>query len=464
MTATPKIHPVAESREFGLNELFFSITDLKSRIKYGNPVFTRISGYEQGDLFGATHNIVRHPDMPRCVFKLLWDYIESGRTIAAYVKNMAADGRYYWVLALVTPCEGGYLSVRLKPSSQLFAAVESIYAETLAIETQHEKATENRRTAMEAGLQFLVGKLTEAGFENYDAFMRKALSSELLSRSAALGSSSTREYSLGNSPSANVARDSAKVGTLLNSLFASVDSFQHLNAELQEKSTRLFDIAETLHFESLNAKIAAGKLQTGAAVVGAISRELSSASREAEALISEFIKQTSPMSELIGGVVLDISSARLEAEVCEWFGRELAACAASEIQPVMCESLATLVTELTTRGQSLDERLHELLTKMSGLGALAEAIMSKVVEMKAVQFAGVKESASRRDAAGFDTIFESVGERIACGKADCAELIESIAACVDRAKSFAEVAPEVRRLLNTIEAEATAAVDEVAVA
>ncbi len=82
-----------------------SKTDTKGIITYANPIFIEVSGYTEDELIGANHNIVRHPDMPRTVFKLLWDMIQNGEEIFAYVKNMAKDGSYYWVFAHVTSSE-----------------------------------------------------------------------------------------------------------------------------------------------------------------------------------------------------------------------------------------------------------------------------------------------------------------------------------------------------------------------
>ena len=107
------------------NELFFSTTDQKGVITAGNQVFERVSGYALEDMVGRAHNIVRHPDMPRAVFRLLWDTIGAGRPIAAYVRNRAADGAYYWVMASVVPIAGGYLSVRLAPGSEHFQAAKA---------------------------------------------------------------------------------------------------------------------------------------------------------------------------------------------------------------------------------------------------------------------------------------------------------------------------------------------------
>lgn len=80
-----------------------SKTDTKGIITYANPIFVEISGYTEDELLGSNHNIVRHPDMPRTIFKLLWDTIQRGEEIFAYVKNLSKDGSYYWVFAHVTP-------------------------------------------------------------------------------------------------------------------------------------------------------------------------------------------------------------------------------------------------------------------------------------------------------------------------------------------------------------------------
>ena len=114
---------------FGFDELFFSRTDPAGIIRYGNSVFQRVSVYSWEELLGKPHKIVRHPDTPRAVFWLLWDTIKKGSPIGAFVKNKAKDGRYYWVFALVTPVDDGYLSVRLRPSSEFFDVVKALYPE-----------------------------------------------------------------------------------------------------------------------------------------------------------------------------------------------------------------------------------------------------------------------------------------------------------------------------------------------
>jgi PAS domain S-box-containing protein len=100
------VKPSGREIFFPASELIVSKTDLKGRLTYANRLFCRVAGYTEAELIGEQHSIVRHPDMPRSVFKLLWDTIEDRREIFAYVKNMAKNGDHYWVYAHVTPSFG----------------------------------------------------------------------------------------------------------------------------------------------------------------------------------------------------------------------------------------------------------------------------------------------------------------------------------------------------------------------
>lgn len=157
------------------SDIFYSRTDERGVIHSGNSTFYRISGYAPEELIGAPHKIMRHPDMPKAVFWLMWDMIKRGEPAVAYVKNRAKCGRHYWVLALVRPIRGGYLSVRLRPQSGLFGTAKALYAELRAMETQ-------KKIAPEKSAGILLERLKAAGFESYSAFMTEALRSELIAR------------------------------------------------------------------------------------------------------------------------------------------------------------------------------------------------------------------------------------------------------------------------------------------
>ncbi|MFA6396732.1 MAG: PAS domain-containing protein [Sulfurimonas sp.] len=122
------------------DEFIVSKTDLNGRITYGNNLFIKISGYDEEDLLGAPHNILRHPDMPALIFKLLWETIKSGEEIFAYVMNKTKQGDYYWVLAHVTPSTDndgriiGFHSVRRKPTDKALNVIKPLYSEILRAE------------------------------------------------------------------------------------------------------------------------------------------------------------------------------------------------------------------------------------------------------------------------------------------------------------------------------------------
>ncbi len=172
--------PSTGEAPFGLEEVFFSRTDSRGVIQAGNQVFSRVAGFTMEEMVGAPHKIVRHPDMPRGVFQILWDQISAGNTVGAYVKNRAKDGPYYWVFAVVSPCEDGYLSARIKPTSALHTVVEAEYANLLLAETEQELTPQE-------SAEILLARLNELGFADYEAFCGHALNEELKARDLGLG-------------------------------------------------------------------------------------------------------------------------------------------------------------------------------------------------------------------------------------------------------------------------------------
>ena len=135
-----QITPIDREMLMDRDEIIVSKTDLKGRITYGNTTFLKFAGFPESELIGTQHNIIRHPDMPRGVFKLFWDTLQNGEEIFAYVKNISLDGSFYWVLANVTPSVNesghvmGYYSVRRKPNPKAVAVVNNLYREMLMAE------------------------------------------------------------------------------------------------------------------------------------------------------------------------------------------------------------------------------------------------------------------------------------------------------------------------------------------
>ncbi len=163
-----KIQPTKVEKVMRDNDFIVSKTDLKGRISYANKIFIEFSGYSQDELLNQQHNIIRHPDMPRAVFYLLWKTLQSGQEFNGYVKNMSKDGSFYWVIANVTPSYDdnnkpiGYYSVRRKPSQQALNIIEPLYKEMLLAE-----ANAGAKEAIHIATQLLVNKLQGVDYDQF---------------------------------------------------------------------------------------------------------------------------------------------------------------------------------------------------------------------------------------------------------------------------------------------------------
>lgn len=160
-------HPRDIEKTVPSDRFLVSKTDTKGIITYANPVFIEISGYTEEELIGANHNIVRHPDMPRTVFKVLWNTISQGEEIFAFVKNMAKDGSFYWVFAHITPTFDssgnliGYQSDRrpLRRREILGDVIEPLYKELRDIEAS---------SGIESALEYLNNFIKKEGMTEYN--------------------------------------------------------------------------------------------------------------------------------------------------------------------------------------------------------------------------------------------------------------------------------------------------------
>ncbi len=121
-------------------DIVVSKSDEEGNIEYCNPIFIKLSGYNKKELLYSPHAILRHPDMPKVVFKFLWDELKKGNEVNAFVKNMTKDGSFYWVFAFVRPAfnpDGSlrnYVSTRKFMSEHARETIEPLYAKLLEIE------------------------------------------------------------------------------------------------------------------------------------------------------------------------------------------------------------------------------------------------------------------------------------------------------------------------------------------
>lgn len=148
-------------------DFIVSKTDTHGKITYCNEIFMEMAVMTEDQLLGKPHSIIRHPDMPKAVFKLLWDRVQNGQEVFAYVKNLCYDGGYYWVFANVTPSYDtnhkiiGYYSVRRKPSQKALDIIKPLYTKMLELE---------KSGGINASMQYLEKTLKEEGV-SYDEFI-----------------------------------------------------------------------------------------------------------------------------------------------------------------------------------------------------------------------------------------------------------------------------------------------------
>jgi len=156
-----------------------SKTDTQGIIEYANDYFIEVSGYTESELVGEPHSIVRHPDMPKIIFKIMWDRLEEGKNIYAIVKNRAKNGKYYWIttdfeanLDKVTNKPISYVAYRQAAPTKVVAEIEPLYKKLIEIE---------KTSGMDGSHKYLNGYLEEQG-KSYDEYMESLIGGKGLAK------------------------------------------------------------------------------------------------------------------------------------------------------------------------------------------------------------------------------------------------------------------------------------------
>ncbi len=355
--ATPTSLATEESR-FEISELFFSRTDLHGVILDGNEVFVRVSEHPREKLIGAPHNLIRHPDMPRSVFKLLWSYLDRKEPIAAYVKNRSRTGRYYWVLAIVFPGETEHTSIRLKPTSPILGIVQKLYAETKV----QEKGN------LDAGLAFVVKSLADLGFESYDAFMTHALTEEILAREQAL---------------------QGRVPAAFPEMLRMVEQAK----AFQKASERLVKTFEGLDRMSINMAIAAEKLGANGQTLSTVSLGFRKVGDEIEAEAGPFFQAVTEMKASLRDSQFVLGAMQMQAEIISFFSKEAgAATSAEEIERFELNSRALKALSIGY-GKRVSESMHTLESRTNNSLRRVSELRAAAAGLKVIRISGRVEAA-----------------------------------------------------------------------
>lgn len=425
-------------RPFRIDELFFSTTDLKGLIVSGNEVFTRVSAYSGDELVGAPHNIIRHPDMPRAVFKLLWDEIEAGRPIAAYVKNRAKDGTYYWVMATVVPIEGGYLSVRLKPSTPYFEAAETIYAELLGIEQEIESENiRDRKPAIEAATARLGELLVEAGFPDYQAFMNVALPAEIQSRDEQLGSSADERLgAIGRDADPTVVallESSALVNGYVDQL--GLEAYVELGPKLTSRADYILGLSADVGLFSLNALLASARAGEAGAALSAVAGLLRTNSERSKPTFTRINESITAVTQALGEVLFVIAATKLQSEMAMVFAQELAAGDGDHSSEL--RDMAGLSEAVLANVDRLGDALASVEQHFRSVRQHVQYLRQDLSVMQALEVNGRIESVHVPSTTGILTVFNSIREQVGTARSEVDDLygVTDVSFAADRKRA-----------------------------
>lgn len=163
------VHLSGIERTFAEDEIIVSKTDLKGHITYANDVFVKISGFSEAELLGQPHSVMRHPEVPACIFNLLWQTLSNGGEIFSYIVNRCRNGDHYWVFAAFSPSYArdgtidGYHSSQRVPNPLALEKIKPFYTQLL----DEEARFSSHREGIEAATRTLSGIITQQD-TNYD--------------------------------------------------------------------------------------------------------------------------------------------------------------------------------------------------------------------------------------------------------------------------------------------------------
>lgn len=409
------VTPLDRAREFNINEMFFSTTDARGVIVNGNGVFTRVSGFAENELIGAAHNIIRHPDMPRVAFQLLWETMKARRPFSGYVKNMAKDGAYYWVFAVIVPlADGRLLSIRFKPTSPTLAVVEQLYARLVRAEREVLAQDGKPPEAMARSRALLETELRQLGFGHYDAFSHVALNAELKQRDDLLAAQNLALFP-GRLPGVTAQRallysDSQSIYREVTGLFRDLHAFVRFHRELQDAGRAVGGVAEDFRMHSLNVNITAQRHGLDGRTVGVVAsfldryaQELGLGTRE----LGQHITRTSAATESINA---DVAIARLQMEMVLVFQAELAQ-GTGDMRAKLA-MFNDLQDAFVTRTRAAATAIAELQTE-SALLASSRDLLSKVaMSIQLAQVRGLTEAARIEGAENLRAMFADFRRKI----------------------------------------------------
>ena len=292
--------------------------------------------------------------------------------------------------------------------------------------------------------------------------MRAALCAELTARSQVTEPRPTSTLRLSDSAAAadllNLHRSLGNLREQLGKVFNSLDVFESLSTRLIEKHEAMEELGPSLTFLALNTHISASRLGDEGAVLSVVSRDLGKCSKDADRRIATLMQRMTPACDSARAIAFDVAVAQLESEVCSSFVEELLESEAGGDHALVAESLASLIEELVDRCGKVLVALHSLRDDIGVMKHAAGSLVREVEQMRTAQLNGKIDIASRKNADGFEAIFEDIALIVVEARRDCDEIIELLNSTDERLTGLLSLEVALRAELDDAHASMSAAV------
>lgn len=401
---TQATKPTGVEQKFEANEMFFSTTDSKGVITAGNPVFARVSAYSIEEMIGQPHNLIRHQDMPRAVFKELWDTIRTGGLFLGYVKNHAKGGNHYWVFASVIPIQDGYLSIRFKPSERGIAAAAEIYARMLEEERRADDGD-----SMERARETLLQHLGSNNYRSYESFSRAMLAQEIRNRDEEIGRKGLALFprELKSSSAAGIHelfRKSTSIYDTLTELSRDLEAFSGINLKIQEKGQAIVRKADNFRFSAVNAHIASDPLGAKGAPLSTVARFLDVYSRNLSGNVVLLAKDIGTIAQVLENVTTHISTTRLVLEMSLYYQAEMGA--ETRDGGRVFKILKDLVDAIETLHEATTKELAALQGRLPQITGKNDELRKDIISLQVAQLSGMTEAVRIPEAESIRTMMQ----------------------------------------------------------
>ena len=321
------------------------------------------------------------------------------------MKNLARDGRYYWVMAVGMPCEGGYLSVRLKPTGELLPVVRELYKTLREIEAGIEEDPSQRVEAMEASAEKLNEALSGLGFDSYDAFMRHALRHEMEARAETMEKEredceveqkEQERQEQTDADQAEVQEDlligtrvlAHSIDTRLQTMFDDLKAFRETGQKLKNTSGGVLKSAETVRVLGMNAAIAVNQMQGRGSTLRVVAESLGGVAGGIQNVIGGLSAELSSTVLSLDELMFELSATKLQSEMGIVFLNEMRG---KKPDGRVAESLKILFNQMSQRVSRVFEHLENTNGQLVTLAKPLAELVRHNRTLRFVHFTGVKK-------------------------------------------------------------------------